>query len=97
MPVYQNNPQTKIQSQSGSSGEGVAPETLLTPELGFVLDQSGSMQNLVNEAVAGFNTLVDEQRDLKPPANFSLALRLRKAAITLLNLLWTFVMLTIVV
>ena len=75
MPVYiQNNPQTKIQSQSGSGGEGVAPETVLTPELGFVLDKSGSMQNLVNEAVAGFNTLVDEQRDLKPPANFSLAL-----------------------
>jgi hypothetical protein len=76
MPAYiQNNPQTKIQSQSGSGGEGAAPETLHTPELGLVLDQSGSMNTLVDEAILGFNTLLDEQRNLKTlPANFSLEL-----------------------
>jgi uncharacterized protein YegL len=76
MPAYiQNNPQTKIQSQSGSGGEGAAPETLHTPELGFVLDQSGSMNALVDEAILGFNTLLDEQRNLKTlTANFSLEL-----------------------
>lgn len=50
------------------------PQVIATPELGFVLDRSGSMSSLVNEAVAGFNTLVDEQRNLEPPASFSLAL-----------------------
>jgi uncharacterized protein YegL len=71
MPSYiQKNPcPPAVETQQANK-----PEVIATPELGFVLDRSGSMSSLVNEAVAGFNTLVDEQRNLKPPANFSLAL-----------------------
>jgi hypothetical protein len=32
------------------------------------------MNSLVNEAVTGFHTLVDEQPTVTPPANFSLSL-----------------------
>jgi hypothetical protein len=76
MPSYiQNSPQTQIQSQTRRLGEGAALETISTPQLGFVLDRSASMSTLVNEAIEGFNTLVDEQRTLKTaPPNFSLEL-----------------------
>jgi uncharacterized protein YegL len=47
---------------------------LAAPELGFVLDRSGSMNSLLKEAVTGFNTLVDEQRTVTPPASFSFSL-----------------------
>jgi len=76
MPSYiQNNPQTKIQSRPGGSGEGAAlPERIGAPEIGFVLDRSGSMDLLKDNAVAGFNTLIDEQKKCAPPSRFSLAL-----------------------
>jgi uncharacterized protein YegL len=57
-----------------SSVVGAVSDKLPASELGFVLDRSGSMNNLINEAVTGFNTLVDEQRTVTPPANFSLSL-----------------------
>ena len=78
-PTYlQNQPagaqvvEPKFQLKEG--GRGAVPDTLSAPELGFVLDRSGSMSSLVNEAVTGFNTLIDEQRSVAPPANFSLEL-----------------------
>jgi hypothetical protein len=36
-----------------------------TSELGIILDQSASMSSLVNEALAAFNNLLEEQRNLK--------------------------------
>jgi hypothetical protein len=53
---------------------GVVLDTLQPPELGFVLDRSSSMSSLVNEAVTGFNTLIDEQRAVASSAKFSLSL-----------------------
>jgi hypothetical protein len=44
------------------------------PELGFVLDRSGSMHSLVTEAVSGFNTLLAEQKSVSASSLFSLAL-----------------------
>jgi hypothetical protein len=75
MPAYiQNqpsgqkpNPQLKI-----GGGEGAVP-VLSSPELGFVLDRSSSMESLKTEAVTGFNSLCDEQRKIEPPASFSFA------------------------
>jgi hypothetical protein len=55
-------------------GRGAVPDTLASPELGFVLDRSYSMNSFCSEAVSGFNTLVDEQRSVVPPANFTLEL-----------------------
>src|SRR5215469_12685549 len=78
MPTYISNqpagacivePKFRLK-QAGSAG----PASLQPPELGFVLDRSASMQSLVNEALTGFNTLVDEQRTVTPPASFSLQL-----------------------
>jgi hypothetical protein len=76
MPSYiQNSPQTQIQSQSRGGVEGAALGGISSPQLGFVLDRSGSMSTLVNEAIEGFNTLVDEQRTLQTtPPLFSLEL-----------------------
>jgi hypothetical protein len=79
MPSYiQNQPaSSKIVQPNFQLKNGVCAGAVpvpLTPELGFVLDRSSSMLSLVTEAVTGFNTLVDEQRTLVPPASFSFAL-----------------------
>ena len=76
-PAYIQNQPTGakvLESKFQLGGKGALPDTLQPPELGFVLDRSASMSSLVNEAVTGFNTLVDEQRTVAPPANFSLSL-----------------------
>jgi hypothetical protein len=76
-PAYIQNQPTGakvLESKFQLGGKGALPDTLQPPELGFVLDRSASMSSLINEAVTGFNTLVDEQRTVAPPANFSLSL-----------------------
>ena len=78
MPSYLQNQPTGskiVDPRFQLTGKGGAvPDTLQPAELGFVLDRSSSMRGLVNEAVGGFNTLVDEQRTVTPPANFSASL-----------------------
>jgi hypothetical protein len=69
MPSYLSGPH-----QSAIETKSAVLEKPGTPELGFILDRSASMSHLVTEAVSGFNMLVDEQRKLSPPANFSLGL-----------------------
>jgi hypothetical protein len=79
MPAYiQNQPtgakvvQPNFQLKKG--GGGAVPDTLQPPELGFVLDRSGSMASLATEAITGFNTLIAEQRSVCSQALFSLSL-----------------------
>jgi len=62
MPRYiQNNPAAR-QLQPAVKRDGIAPAHAAgAPELGFVLDRSESMKSLVDQAIAGFNGLVDEQ------------------------------------
>jgi hypothetical protein len=78
MPAYIQNQPTGTKTVQPNfqlkGGMGAVPDTVSAPEIGFVLDRSSSMHHLVNEAVNGFNTLVDEQRALTPPANFSFSL-----------------------
>jgi hypothetical protein len=78
MPAYISNQPASSQIvepqfQLKTERNGVSVP-LQSPELGFVLDRSSSMNSLVNEAVTGFNSLVDEQRSLTPPATFSFSL-----------------------
>src|SRR6516162_10360065 len=79
MPRYiQNNPAAR-QLQPAVKRDGIAPAHAAgEPELGFVLDRSESMKRLVDQAIAGFNGLVDEQRTLQgavgQEAGFSLTL-----------------------
>jgi uncharacterized protein YegL len=54
--------------------ESALPERVGAPELGFVLDRSGSMDLLKVNALAGFNTLIDEQKKMAIPAKLSLSL-----------------------
>jgi hypothetical protein len=65
MPRYiQNNPAGR-QLQPAVKRDGIAPAYVAgAPKLGFVLDRSESMKSLVDQAIAGFNGLVDEQRAL---------------------------------
>jgi hypothetical protein len=72
VPTYIQKSSTELQSVPGTDA---ILEKTNTSELGIVLDQSGSMSSLINEAIAGFNALVDEQQNLEVrPANFSLEL-----------------------
>ena len=79
MPRYiQNNPAGR-QLQPAVKRDGIAPAYVAgAPKLGFVLDRSESMKSLVDQAIAGFNGLVDEQRALQDAAGqgagFSLTL-----------------------
>src|SRR5258708_6059237 len=43
-------------------------------EIGFVMDRSGSMSDLVGDAVGGFNSFVWEQQKAPGEARFSLVL-----------------------
>lgn len=43
-------------------------------ELVFILDRSGSMGSMVEEAIGGFNSFLKEQQDLPGEANLTLAL-----------------------
>lgn len=43
-------------------------------ELVFILDQSGSMYNLVDDTVGGFNTMIEKQKGIEGEANVSLIL-----------------------
>ena len=79
MPAYlQNQPAntktTEPHLQLRERRWGAVPAPLYPPELGFVLDRSGSMASLAAEAIAGFNTLISEQRAVSPSALFSLSL-----------------------
>jgi hypothetical protein len=81
MPTYQQNQPPGSSSNSGTvaklkldKGGGGAVSVVGPPELGFVLDRSGSMASLAAEAVTGFNTLLGEQRAVSPSALFSLSL-----------------------
>jgi hypothetical protein len=77
MPSYiQNNPAGR---QPAVKIDGIVPPRAAgAPELGFVLDRSESMKRLVDQAIAGFNDLVGEQRTLQDAAGqgsgFSLTL-----------------------
>jgi uncharacterized protein YegL len=76
MPTYIQKSSTQLQNAPGA--DATLEKLGNTSELGIVLDQSGSMSSLVNEALAAFNNLLEEQRNLKSAANsssaFSLAL-----------------------
>jgi len=69
MPTYIQNNQTKIQSTRGAM-----PVPAGSPHIGFVLDKSSSMESLSNNAIAGFNSLIEEQRKIAPDSKFSLSL-----------------------
>ena len=72
MPTYIQKSSAQLQSAPGADK---ILEKTGTSELGIVLDQSGSMSSLINETIAGFNGLIDEQRSLEArPANCSLGL-----------------------
>lgn len=53
---------------------GTNLDTISPPFLGFVLDRSGSMGSLAQEAITGFNTLLSEQQTTNPRALLSLSL-----------------------
>jgi hypothetical protein len=75
MPTYIQKSSAQLQSAPGADATLEKPGN--TSELGIVLDQSGSMSSLVNEALAAFNNLLEEQRNLKDADSssaFSLAL-----------------------
>jgi uncharacterized protein YegL len=78
MPTYiQNQPagakvvQPNFQLKGGG---GAVPDALSAPLLGFVLDRSGSMNSLVEEAIVGFNTLLEQQQATNPNTLLSLSL-----------------------
>lgn len=73
MPTYKQNSQSQL-------ARGAEPLVFAKPqplavtgrfEIGFTLDTSDSMGRLLNSAVTGFNTLVDEQRAIGPDASLS--------------------------
>jgi hypothetical protein len=80
MPIYTvSNPRAAVLQNPGQVEQGAALDQPVLPQLGFVLDQSGSMESLVNEAVDSFNALVSEQQKLQAStggtdSSFSLAL-----------------------
>ena len=79
MPAYlQNQPASaktlQPNSQLREGVGGAVPVPLQPPELGFVLDRSGSMASLCTEAISGFNHLLSEQRSVNSSALFSLSL-----------------------
>jgi hypothetical protein len=79
MPVYTitNKPAAQLENRR-SPDQGAAIENRKEALLGFVLDRSGSMESLVNEAIGSFNTLLSEQQKLQEQdgagSSFSLAL-----------------------
>jgi hypothetical protein len=78
VPTYIQKSSTQLQSaQKRGEGAGAILEKAGTSELGIVLDESGSMSNLVNETLAALSNLLEEQRNLKDANSssaFSLAL-----------------------
>jgi uncharacterized protein YegL len=83
MPTY-------IQKASAQLRNAPGADTILekpgnTSELGIVLDQSGSMNSLVNEVLAAFSNLLEEQRNLKnADSSSAFSLTLFNSAIRLL-------------
>jgi hypothetical protein len=65
MPTYTQGSSTQLTKMRREELRLLEKAKTGTPQLGFVLDQSASMNTLVNEALAAFNTLVDEQRNVK--------------------------------
>src|SRR6516225_12172096 len=53
---------------------GAVPEVVGQPLLGFVLDRSGSMKTLANNAITGFDALIAEQQKTSPQTLFSLSI-----------------------
>lgn len=43
-------------------------------EIAYVLDRSGSMQNLASDAIGGFNAFINSQKQVEGHANFTLVL-----------------------
>ena len=52
----------------------MVPEIVGQPLLGFVLDRSGSMNALAEDAIAGFDALLSEQKKINPETLFSLSI-----------------------
>ncbi|PYK18086.1 MAG: hypothetical protein DME55_07655 [Verrucomicrobia bacterium] len=50
------------------------PLVVGAPQIGFVLDRSGSMEAIKAETINGFNTLLAKQRQIQQDATLSLAL-----------------------
>ena len=78
MPTYlQNQPagaktvQTNFQLKEEG---GAVPEIVGQPLLGFVLDRSGSMNALAEDAIVGFDALLFEQKKINPQTLFSLSI-----------------------
>jgi uncharacterized protein YegL len=53
---------------------GAVPEIVDQPLLGFVLDRSGSMSALAENAIAGFDALLSEQKKINPQTLFCLSI-----------------------
>jgi hypothetical protein len=70
MPSYISNQPADVQLTQRDA----VPVPAGLPELGFVLDRSGSMHSLVTEAISGFNTLLAEQKTASTSSLFSLSL-----------------------
>ena len=78
MPAYiQNQPAGAKTVQPNfqlKEGGGAVPEIVGQPLLGFVLDRSGSMNALAEDAIAGFDAMLSEQKKINPQTLFSLSI-----------------------
>jgi hypothetical protein len=79
MPIYTvSSTSVAVLQDPRQAEQGAALHQPALPQLGFVLDQSGSMEGLVTEAITSFNALVSEQQKIQEStggaASFSLAL-----------------------
>jgi hypothetical protein len=67
----QHNPNPTI---NGAGAAATAPATTKTTEIAVILDRSGSMESIANDAIGGFNAFVDSQRRQPGEARMSLVL-----------------------
>jgi len=70
--VMQHNPNPTI--NGADAGATTAPATTKTTEIAVILDRSGSMEAIANDAIGGFNAFVDSQRRQPGEARMSLIL-----------------------
>src|SRR5258708_12914391 len=73
MPQYLSRPERTGSLRSTGSARAAELSPAGPVEIGVVFDRSSSMKALCNAALAGFNTLLDEQKKLVVATRFSLS------------------------
>jgi hypothetical protein len=73
MPQYLSSPERTGSLRSTGSARAAELSPAGPVEIGVVFDRSSSMKALCNAALAGFNTLLDEQKKLVVATRFSLS------------------------